>query len=156
MKHRGGYTVMEVLISAAIFSVVMLLIFGTYQLTLKITKQGREVSIASNLADQMVDAIRVQSFEDITVNASPTAVATTKLPNGFTKTFVSLYQDNDKIKEVRVIVYWEGRPETNALTLTTLVSQGGINSNELEDAEPEDGSGDGDGAGDGAEAEVDP
>jgi hypothetical protein len=127
---------MEVLIASAIFSVVILLIFGTYQLTIKLTKQGREVSIASNLADQMIDAVRNTPFDNIALNANPTAVATSKLPGGQTKTYVSYYQENDKIKEVRVDVYWDSRAEANAITITTLVSQGGID-DDAEPAQPE-------------------
>jgi prepilin-type N-terminal cleavage/methylation domain-containing protein len=131
MKQRPGYTLMEVLVSAAIFATAVLLIFGTYQLTLKLTQEGRELAIASGLAEEMIDAVRSQPFDDIAINATPGAVATAKLSSGFTKTYVSLYQGNDKIKEVRVVVYWDSRPESNAVTLTTLVSQGGID-NEAE------------------------
>lgn len=116
----------EVLVAAAIFSLAMLLIFGTYMLTLKLTKTGREISVASNLAEQMIDDIRTTSFENIALNSNPSAVATTKLPGGLTKTYVTLFEDNSKLKEVRIIVYWDGRLEANAIKITTVITQGGL------------------------------
>jgi len=125
-KSWRGFSVIEVLVSAAIFSVVILLIYGTYVLTLKFTRDGREISVASNLAEQMVDDIRATPFENIAVNANPTAVTTSKLPGGFTKTYVSLFENNDKLKEVRVVVYWDNRPESNAISITSMITQGGL------------------------------
>lgn len=125
-KSRRGFSVIEVLVSAAIFSVVILLIYGTYVLTLKLTRDGREVSVASNLAEQMIDGIRATPFDNIAVNSNPSASATSKLPGGFTKTYVSLFENNDKLKEIRVIVYWDNRPESNAISITSIVTQGGL------------------------------
>lgn len=124
---KPGFTIIEVITAAAIFSMSILLIFGAYSLTIKLTKEGREISIGSNLAQELIDGARATPYDSIALNASPTAVATNRLPGGFTKTYVSYYQGNDKIKEVRVEVYWSTRPESRALSLTTLVTQGGTN-----------------------------
>lgn len=125
-KKKSAFSVIEVLVSAAIFSVVILLIFGTYVLTLKLTRDGRETSVASNLVEQMIDVMRAQPFDDITLDASPTAVTTSKLPGGFTKTYVSLYENNEKIKEARIDIYWDHREESRAISATTLIVQGGL------------------------------
>lgn len=125
-KQLSAFSIVEVLVSAAIFSLVILLIFGTYVLTLKLTRDGRETSVASNLVGQMVDAVRATAFDDITLDASPTAVANSKLPGGLTKTYVSLYENNDKIKEIKIDIYWDHREESRAISLTTLITQGGL------------------------------
>lgn len=126
MKNRSGFTVVEVLVAAAIFSVVILLIYGTYVLTLKLTKDGREISVAANLSEKMIDDVRAMQFDSIALNASPNPVATDKLPGGQTKTYVSLFENNDKLKQVRIIVYWDARLESNAIELTTVIGQGGL------------------------------
>ena len=125
-KKQSAFSIVEVLVSAAIFSLVILLIFGTYVLTLKLTRDGRETSVASNLVEQMVDAVRATPFDDITLDANPTAVAISKLPGGLTKTYVSLYENNDKIKEIKIDIYWDHREENRAISLTTLITQGGL------------------------------
>lgn len=125
-SKKRGYSVIEVLVAAAIFSVVILLIYGTYVLTLKLTRDGREVSVASNLAEKMIDDVRATSFENIALNSNPTPVAASQLPGGFTKTYVSLFESNDKLKEVRVVIYWTNRPESNAIQVTTVITQGGL------------------------------
>ena len=125
-KKLSAFSIVEVLVSAAIFSLVILLIFGTYVLTLKLTRDGRETSVASNLVGQMVDAVRATAFDDITLDANPSAVATSKLPGGLTKTYVSLYENNDKIKEIKIDIYWDHREENRAISLTTLITKGGL------------------------------
>lgn len=127
MAKKRGFTIVEIITAAAIFSMAILVIFATYSLTIKLTKEGREISIGSNLAQELIDQARTANFDSLAINANPTAVATSRLPGGFTKTYVSLYQGNEKIKEVRVDVYWTSRPEPRAITVTTLVTQGGTN-----------------------------
>lgn len=125
-KKRSAFSVIEVLVSAAIFSITILLIFGTYVLTLKLTRDGREISVASNLVEQMVNAVRTQPFDDIVLNGSPSPVSTSKLPGGFSKTYVSLFESNDKIKEIRIDVYWDNREESRAISTTTIIVSGGL------------------------------
>ncbi len=125
-KKKRGFSVVEVLVSAAIFSLVILLIYGTYVLTLKLTRDGRNISIAANLVEKMMDDVRATSFENINLNSNPTAVSTSKLPGGFTKTYVTLFESNDNLKQVRIIVYWNDRPESNAMEITSVITQGGL------------------------------
>ena len=125
-QKRPAFSVIEVLVSAAIFSIAILLIFGTYVLTLKLTRDGREISVASNLVEQMIDEVRVQPFDDVAVNTSPSPVVRSKLPGGFSKTYVSLYESNSKIKEIRIEIYWDNREESRAISATTIITQGGL------------------------------
>ncbi len=122
MKKRG-YTLIEIITAAAIFSMTILVIFGTYRLTLKLTKEGREISVASNLAQEMIDQARATAFDSLAINANPTAVATSRLPVGFTKTYIEYYDGNNEIKEVTITVYWQGRAEDRAISMTTLVTE---------------------------------
>lgn len=131
---RLAFSLVEVLTAVAIFSMVVLLVFGSFRLALQLTKTARETSIAANLAEEMMDGIRATPFDQIVINTAPAATATSKLPAGFTKTYVSLYQGNDKIKEVTITVYWSSRPESRAISLTTLVSLGGVSLGEAAEA----------------------
>lgn len=83
--------------------------------------------MATDLAETTMENIRSTSFDNLTVNANPTPVSTNLLAGGQVKTYIELYQNNPKIKQVTVKVYWSNRPEAQAITLTTLVTAGGLN-----------------------------
>jgi Tfp pilus assembly protein PilV len=125
MKRRG-VTVLETLLAATVFTLAVLVVLGTFSLSLRYTQHSRNIGVATNVGQEIIEQLRLGGFDNVTLNASPTAQATSALPSGYTKTYVSYYQGNDKIKEVTVKIYWNGRPESMAISLTTLIGQGGI------------------------------
>jgi len=124
---KPGYSLIELMLAVSLFALAILTTLGAFNLALKVTKAAREITVATNLAEQIIEQLREKSFSSINLDQNPTAQATTKLPGGFTKTTIDYYEGNDKIKQVTVEVYWESRPEAEAITLITLISQGGIN-----------------------------
>lgn len=125
MRLRG-VTVVETLMAAAVFSLAVLVVLGMFTLSLRYTQHSKNIGVATNVGQELIEQLRLGGFDNVALNANPTAVSTSKLPSGFTKTYVSYYQGNDKIKEVTVKIYWNGRPENMAISLTTLIGQGGI------------------------------
>lgn len=125
MKRRG-VTVVETLMAATVFSLAVLVVLGMFSLALRATQHSKNIGVATNVGQELIEQLRLGGFDNVALNANPSAISTTKLPGGFTETYVSYYQGNDKIKEVTVKIYWNGRPESMAISLTTLVGQGGI------------------------------
>lgn len=123
---RAGVTVVETLMAVTIFALAILTVFGTFTLAFRSTQHARNITVATNLGQELIEELRLSGFDSIALNSNPAPVATNRLPGGQTKTSVSYYQGNDKIKEVTVAVYWTGRPESLAITLTTLIGRGGI------------------------------
>lgn len=127
MKGRlPGTTIIEILTAVTIFSMAILVLFGTFSLALRFTQHSRNITVATNAGQELIEQLRLGGFDNVTLNASPTAASVADLPQGFSKTYVSYYLGNDKIKEVTVKVYWTGRTESQAVSFTTLIGQGGI------------------------------
>lgn len=126
IKKRPGITIVEVLTAAAIFSLAILALFATFSFALRFTQHSKNITVASAVGQQLIEDLRLGGFDSVALNANPSAVAVSELSGGYTKTYVSYYLDNDKIKEVTIKVYWTGRPENQAVTFTTLIGQGGI------------------------------
>lgn len=124
---RPGVSLIEVILATAVFSLVIPLLFVSFNLSFKLTGRAQEINIASNVAAKTIETLRQSGFDSIALNSNPTAVAVSELPEGWSKTYVENYQGNDKIKQITVKVYWTGRAESQAITLITLIGQGGIN-----------------------------
>jgi len=124
-QRRPGTSLIEVLAAAAIFSLAILVVFATINLTLRLNQLAKEDSIAANVAEETIESYRAMSYDSIAPTTSG-QVATSKLPDGWIAVTVSTYQGNDKIKQIQVQVYWRNRPQSRAITLTTLKVSGGI------------------------------
>ncbi len=127
VRQFRGMTIVEVLVSVAIFSIVILMLFGTFNFALKVTRYSHDTTVATNIASDKLEALRQAGFDGagtIGTVTAPTMVA--QLPDGFMTVAVEGYQNNAKVKKVTVSVYWRNRPESRAVTLTTLIGQGGI------------------------------
>lgn len=124
--RRPGVTVIETLMAVTIFAIAILSVLGVFSVAFRYTQHSRNITVATTIGQELIDQLRLGGFDNVALNASPAAISTPKLPGGFTKTYVSYYQGNDRIKEVTITIYWNGRPEGSAITATTLIGQGGI------------------------------
>lgn len=126
MKRRKSFTLVEILIATAIFAIAIVTLFGSFSLALKFGQRSREAAIAATIAEEKIESLRLAGFDSVALDSNPTATANSKLSQGYTKTYVEYYQGNTRIKQVTVKVYWQSRPEAIAITLVTLIGQGGI------------------------------
>jgi len=109
-----------------IFSLAILTTFGAFNFSLRVANNAKNLTVAANLAQGEVEKIRELSFQGLSINTNPSPQPTDKLPGGFVKVYVDYFMGDTKIKIVTVKVYWNDRPESNALTAVTLVSEGGV------------------------------
>lgn len=126
MRKRAGISIVEVITAAAIFSIAIIGLFATFSFTLRYTQHSRNITVATGAGQEIIEQLRLGGFDNVALNANPTPVTVNNLPGGQSKTYVSYYLGNERIKEVTVKVYWAGRPEALAVTFTTLIGQGGI------------------------------
>ncbi len=125
MKRRG-VTVIETLMAVTVFTLAIMSLFGVFSVVFRYTQLSREMSVASNIAQQQVEQLRLGGYDSVPLNSNPSPVPTTLLPNGQIKTYVAYYEGNDRIKQVTIAVYWDNRPESRAIEVVTLIGQGGI------------------------------
>jgi len=126
LRRRNANSLVEVLAAAAVFSVAVLLVFATFNLTLRLNQLAKEDSVAANLAEETIESYRAMSFDAIVAPIATVPVATSRLPDGWLIVTTSYYQDNTKVKQIQVQVYWRNRPQSRAVTATTLKTLGGI------------------------------
>lgn len=72
-SSESGFTLIEVLVATAIAAVGFLGLAATHVASLRATVVGRNVSIATNVASESLEAMRRQSYDDI-ASSSPTTV----------------------------------------------------------------------------------
>ena len=119
-KHRivKGFSLAEVLIALAIFSVGLLSIYGLFPLAMRAANQGETIFIANQLGQKEIEFLRMLSWDDLSmenqvINNRPSTTMTTTI-NGATSTTVydssiridPLPDDPDNIKIARVQISW--------------------------------------------------
>ncbi len=124
-KLQSGFSLIEVLVAATVFSTAVLLLLGTFTLVLNYDLNSRNVTVATAAANDKIEQLRLSGFDNIVVPTT-TVTSFSNLTGGQMKVTTSIYNNNAKIKLVEVKVYWDNRPESRAVTLTTLIGQGGV------------------------------
>jgi len=141
-KSDAGFTLVEVLVGAALMLIVFSGIFGVYQLGLKVVSQSEARMTATALANQRIEAIRNAAYQDVgTVGGVPfgaIAQEETILQNGvqyaISTTIVYIDDPYDLMapadalptdyKRVRVEVYWQGRFSGSVVLIGDVASKG--------------------------------
>ncbi len=126
LEKKRGDSLIEVLVAIAIFSIVFMLLFGSFSFAVKMTGYARETTVATNLAAQTIDQLRAKGFDYVNGLGANSITLLPQLPSGTMETQVATYAGNDKIRQVTIRIYWLNRPQNRAVTLTTLIGQGGI------------------------------
>jgi len=125
-SKASGFTLIEVLVAVVVFSLGIIALFGSFSLALNTSRNGRDLTTANHLAETKIEQLRLGGFDDIAIDTNPSPTAVGQLAQGQMKVVVDYYNGNTKIKLVTVKIYWQSRPESRAVTLTTLIGQGGI------------------------------
>jgi prepilin-type N-terminal cleavage/methylation domain-containing protein len=73
LRSDAGFTLVEVLVATAIAAIGFLGLAATYVASLRATVVGRNVSIATNVASESLEALRRRPYDSITTT-SPTSV----------------------------------------------------------------------------------
>jgi prepilin-type N-terminal cleavage/methylation domain-containing protein len=147
MRHHG-FSLVEVLVSSAILLIAMTGIYGTMQMTFRLTKDNQIRIEATALGNEQIERIRNLPYDDIgTVGGVPTGLldpSMTIVKNGtaYTVTTDIRYIDDpfdDNVpqdlfgadyKRARVEVNWEGHFDNPPVTLVTNIAPQGIETTE--------------------------
>lgn len=117
-RLRKGFSLAEVLIALAIFSVGLLSIYGLFPLAMRAANQGETVFIANQLGQKEIEFLRTLSWDDLSmentaISNRPATTMTTTI-NGATSTTTynssiridPLPDDPNNIKIARVQISW--------------------------------------------------
>ncbi|MEK7157987.1 MAG: prepilin-type N-terminal cleavage/methylation domain-containing protein, partial [Patescibacteria group bacterium] len=64
MKHRTGFSLVEVLVSSTILLIAMMGIYGTMQMTLRLTKDNQIRTEAAALGNEQMERIRNLPYDE--------------------------------------------------------------------------------------------
>ena len=102
---RGGFTLLEIMISLVLFSVGTLAIMSLMQRAHAGIADGENVLIATHLAQWKLEALRNDAYADI-ASESKASITT---PSGYTRfsQAVTVTTPQTNLKQIVVTVYWD-------------------------------------------------
>lgn len=120
---RRGFTLLEVLISIAILSVMLVFYNSSFSVT-KLTRTLQRQDIALRIIKQKTEELRALTYTGLPASGSFSDPLLTSLPNGAASTTITDYDTDNKL--VIVSVFWaESSSTAKYLRQTTLVTKVG-------------------------------
>ncbi len=129
-REENGFTLLELVVSAAVMSVIILAIYGFFVEVRDINRFANNLVIANELAQQKIEEYRNIAYNNITTGTqnlssilttypslrsprSATAVITEIQPNGY--------------KEIDLTISYTDKGGTKTVAVSTLIASRGIN-----------------------------
>ena len=139
MKHRSGWSLIEVMIAVLVLSLVTAAFASLYPIALRMRSKSENVTRATTLAQQKIEQVRALPYVslgytglqfnnviDASPSASPFSFTTvdslaSKLPQGAGT--ITLSNPATDLTRVDVTVTWGGLVQTgNSVTVSTLIA----------------------------------
>jgi Tfp pilus assembly protein PilV len=126
IKRKNGFSLLEVLI-AIFFITVTVFIFLKTTDTLGRIGRARHQTTAYHIAAKKIEDLRNASFASLPSSGSFSDSQLSSLPQGVASITVADYDPpSTKIKQVTVTVSWQEQSKPYQVSLSTLISQGGL------------------------------
>ncbi len=93
-RARAGFTLIEVLVSMAILSMVLVILLQNHGMSIRLSERARKSSIAANLARDLMTEVEIEGFPEIGVEEGD-----------FTQTYPGLYPGFTWQREVNESVF---------------------------------------------------
>ncbi len=117
LYSEDGFTIIETLVAMVLIATAFLGLAGVHMMSAKAQTLGNNLGLATNLADQRLEASLRTSFDSI---------ATTwevEEREGVSFSVVRVVSDLGIAKKIDVLVIWNERLGVRSITLSSLVSQ---------------------------------
>lgn len=73
--NQTGFTLMEVIVGIAVFSIILMGVYGSYNALVKSTRGAREQTVLSSLSSQYLEIVRNMPYASVgTINGNPNGV----------------------------------------------------------------------------------
>jgi len=128
-----GFTLIEVIVALGIFGLGVLALLGYFAISTQFVRFARQTTIASNLAQQVLEESLEKPYESLTPGAGSKAPFSADPENPYhlyqNQTNISLIDSNLApsgsdvgLKKIDVFVYWVGVSGETNVHLSTVVS----------------------------------
>lgn len=126
-NNQKGFTLVEVLVATFIAALVIVGVTALFLNSVILNSEAKYNSIASEVAQDRIEALRNMTFTDVSdpTKSTETNTPVNNLPNGQRTTTLENSYGAD-IKKLTVTVNWTGRKGPRSISLTTLVSKDGL------------------------------
>ena len=121
LQDKGGFTLLELMVSLAIMSVGMLGVVAMFVYAMGGNAEGRNLSKATNLAGKQIEVLKLTAFADLTSN---TAGVFAPAPDNMFKT--SYWTVKDPVLNMRkatVSTTWVIKGITHEVRLSTEIAK---------------------------------
>lgn len=127
---QKGFTLIEMIVTIAVTSLVLVMILGTILFTIKVNLRTRHRTLAYQILEQEVEIVRNTPFENLQNQTAgvflDTVSEVSNLPSGTGTLTIEDYAGQSTIKQVTADISWLEGDSPKTISLTTLVSRGGI------------------------------
>ncbi len=123
MNSQRGFGLIEIMIAMILFGIGISLAMRTLPQSNVATTRGRNISKATNLAQQKVEELLSVPYSDADLNAGTHADPTNPIDLHFTRSWV--VADDAPVagmKQVNVTVIWETASKDSSVTLQTYLT----------------------------------
>jgi prepilin-type N-terminal cleavage/methylation domain-containing protein len=123
MNSQKGFGLIEILIAMVLFGIGISLAMRTLPQSNVATTRGRNITKATNLAQQQVEALMAVSYSDADLDAGTHADPDNPIDLHFQRSWV--VTDNTPVpgmKQVNVTVIWETASMDSSVTLQTYLT----------------------------------
>jgi len=123
---KRAFSVMEVMVSAAVFIVSVLVLFGIFPISARSVRQAEQRTMASHLADNRLALCRSSAFSDIQNQAPQVSTVIFRHQDEVVTEEFQVEQVvtnlTPKLKNIEVIVRWDSERRHQELRLETQIA----------------------------------
>jgi len=122
LKSKGGFTLLELMISLAIMSVGMLGVVGMFVYAIGGNAEGRNLSKATNLAGKKIEELKMTAFADLTSHRTSGAYAPST-DGMYTISDWTTKDPNLNMRKATVSVTWVVKGTTHEVKLSSEIAK---------------------------------
>ena len=134
-KRKNGFTLIEVIVATTLIATLAVGILPLFINSIIVNAEVKKKQMALKFAENKAEAYRIKEYTEI-VDLQPYPESDpaeifyiSLLPDGNGKVYITDYDGNPDIKEIRVNINWRGHKSvTDNIDLYILVHQYGLNS----------------------------
>ncbi len=121
LKDKGGFTLLELMVSLSILAVGMLGVVGMFVYAIGGNAEGRNLSKATNLAGKQIEVLKLTAFANLTSNSTGVSTAD---PYVVYKTRYWTTKDPDlNMRKATVSVTWVVKGATHEVRLSSVIAK---------------------------------